>query len=1356
MSDAASKGATRTPGGGDKRDQKKATDPSASVRDTLSFAFGAGTGTKFLFTVGSIAGIGNGLVYPMLAYLFSNSFNKISGAASNGLGPVRQIAFTFMAVGSYALVMATIQSACFEIVAYRASQNFRLQWFRALLRQDTAFYDVYDIGGLASTIGSNSNKYRRGMGRKFGEGIQFLTTAIGGIGYAFYASWQTALVVICVLPLASIAAMSMVTLNQTQGSRAAAAYKDAGGVAYSTVSAIKTVLSLNAIPKMIDLYSNATAQAFKDSTSVLWKQGLAFGSTMSSFMLLYCVLTLFGTFLIARDIDNSGCDPSGGVKGNATCSHSGVDLFGAMLGLLFAAQGVSQVGNFFETFTVARVAAYPALQAINRKPGAPDEIIYKTDNDEATSEESETTSTKTGEDVEAGHGRQIKAILPKYTIDSSSDKGVKPEKIRGALEFKNVEFSYPTRPNTVILKDFSLEIPAGKTVALVGPSGGGKSTTVALIERFYDPLRGNVELDGVDLKEINVKHLRHSIGYVGQEPTLFATTIAGNIKYGNPNATQEQIEAAARKANAHDFIMSFPDGYNTQVGDKGAQLSGGQKQRIAIARVLVGNPSILLLDEATSALDSESELVVQEALDNVVAEHKRTTIIIAHRLSTIRNADLIAVISDGRVVEIGTHDDLMASDAGHYRNLVQKQDRGSSSMNSSRESSSSDLTQLDVDEATEGTASNGVASSTPHFEFKDIKFAYPTRPQKPVFRGMNLTISQGETVALVGPSGGGKSTTVALIERFYDPTEGTVEYLGHDIKSLNIKWYRDQIGYVGQEPTLFNDTIGNNIAYGAPNATMEQIIDAAKQANAHDFIMSFPDGYNTPVGERGAQLSGGQKQRVAIARALVKKPKVLLLDEATSALDTESEAIVQDALDKIMLSRVHTTIVIAHRLSTIRNADRIAFIGDGVVKEFGTHDELLSKPRGRYKRLVDAQKRGTTLDSIAKRTSIVKHAGGDDDDEEYDWKAEVEEEEKMAFSMARARQLAAPDLGFMAIGSVGAILAGGIFPLWGILFSETVGILFLRVYACDGNASPVREYTSCAEYRGATTHYLRHRSYIISIFWIVIGLESIVGFILSYWGFGMASERLNKRMRDSAFSALVRQEVSFFDKRSVGSITSQLQDDAARIHTFSGEPIRSLLIALSSVLTGVVLSFAYMWPFALLALACIPVMGFATSIEMKQFVGEDAGTGQDQDELNSPGGIVVETLLNIRTVSALTLEQQRYDDYFHALVHGEPSYVKSAFASGMTSGLSMFIQQWINALQMWWGGYILFHHPNEFEFKDFLIAQFALLFALFGLGAAFQGLSDKTETEKSAGRIFYLLDRKSEIDPLGEEGKRLD
>ena len=181
----------------------------------------------------------------------------------------------------------------------------------------------------------------------------------------------------------------------------------------------------------------------------------------------------------------------------------------------------------------------------------------------------------------------------------------------------------------------------------------------------------------------------------------------------------------------------------------------------------------------------------------------------------------------------------------------------------------------------------------------------------------------------------------------------------------------------------------------------------------------------------------------------------------------------------------------------------------------------------------------------------------------------------------------------------------------------------------------------------------------------------------------------------------------------------------------------------------------FMWPFALLAVACIPLMGFATSMEMKNFLGEDAGDDGAADELNSPGGIIVETLLNISTVSALTMEGERFKNFEEALATSEPNHVREGLMEGFLAGLSMFIQQWINAVQLWFGGWLLFNYPDKFEFDDFLISNFSILFSLFGLGAAFQDISDRKETEKSASRIFYLLDRESKIDPMSETGKKL-
>lgn len=251
-----------------------------------------------------------------------------------------------------------------------------------------------------------------------------------------------------------------------------------------------------------------------------------------------------------------------------------------------------------------------------------------------------------------------------------SEEGEKPEKFDSTIEIKGVTFAYPTRPDIKVMEDFSLDIEVGKTYALVGPSGCGKSTIIQLILRFYDPLSGEVLVGGRDIQELNTRWLRQHIGVVSQEPVLFDTTIAENIKYGKEGATDEEMKAAAISANAHDFVSKLPDGYNTLVGEAGTQLSGGQKQRIAIARALIQDPNILLLDEATSALDTESESVVQQALDS--AREGRTTIIVAHRLSTIQNAHVIASISNGRIVEKGTHLELMDKE-GLYFELVTAQ-----------------------------------------------------------------------------------------------------------------------------------------------------------------------------------------------------------------------------------------------------------------------------------------------------------------------------------------------------------------------------------------------------------------------------------------------------------------------------------------------------------------------------------------------------------------------------------------------------------------------------------------------------------------------------------------------------------
>ena len=878
----------------------------------------------------------------------------------------------------------------------------------------------------------------------------------------------------------------------------------------------------------------------------------------------------------------------------------------------------------------------------------------------------------------------------------TADERPTPE-VRSEVSFEGVTFGYDEghRP---ALHDISFELRGGETLGVVGASGAGKSTLVWLMYRFYDPQAGSIKLGGRELRELPLGTIRDSISVVTQDTYLFHGTVADNLRFGKPDATLQELEEAARAANAHEFIAHLPQGYDTVVGERAVRLSGGQRQRLAIARALLKDAPILLLDEALSSVDAENEAVIQAALDRLM--ENRTTLVIAHRLSSIINADRILVLDEGQAVEIGTHAELMAAD-GTYAGLMRQQTQmglgelapsaaemarphvsadhtpdlshlstGHGHHHPAPSGSADDRDEVNVrslnvwirlfglvkpikfqflvtlvlgllhhgsvivlgavsallvgavfrdeplntllilvcvlaplsallffletwqahdmayrllgkmridlydkleplapaymvrrrsgdfvsivggdvetvefffahaispmivailipcgllvalsvvawpvavvlapflvvvavspffantrierlgyeirgrmgdihaymvdsiqgmreisafgrgadrnDELTEkgwayaghlvrfqksqafqigfmeammglgglAVLAMGVwlvldgqiartqlplvsvlalasfspvielartmkqmmetlaasrrilaihdeavpvqdglgvtegkderLSAKPSIELQDVAFAYSDGDPQ-ALADVSFEIGSGQTVAIVGRSGAGKTTSAYLMMRFWDPDRGNITLEDHRLEEFRLDDLRGRIALVAQDTYLFNDTVRENIRLGRQDATDSEVEEAARQANAVEFIESFPEGYDTLVGERGMQLSGGQRQRIAIARAILKNAPVLILDEATSHLDAISEATVRDALNRLMEGR--TTVVIAHRLSTIRDADHILVLDQGHVIEQGTHQQLLGQG-GLYAQLVSTQ-----------------------------------------------------------------------------------------------------------------------------------------------------------------------------------------------------------------------------------------------------------------------------------------------------------------------------------------------------------------------------------------------------------------
>lgn len=590
-----------------------------------------------LNAVGLVAAVAAGASQPLMSLLFGNltqDFVNFS-IALNGLDPndpesttrldqsakqFRRIAandasyLTYIGVGMF--ICTYIYMYIWVHTAETAAKRIRELYLKAVLRQDIAFFDKVGAGEITTRIQTDTHLIQQGLSEKVALVVSFFSAFVTGFVLAFARNWRLALAMSSILPCIAITGAIMNKFMSKYMQLSLKHVAEGGTLAEEVVSTIRTAQAFGTQSVLASLYDVPIHKALDVDSRAAVCHGVGLASFFFAIYSAYALAFSFGTTLINQGHADAG------------------QIINVILAVLIG------------SFSLALMA--PEAQAITHGCGAAAKIFATIDRVPA--------------------------------IDSASEDGLRPNQVIGEITFENVEFDYPSRPDVRIVKNLSLTFPAGKTTALVGASGSGKSTVISLIERFYDPLSGSVRLDGVDIRNLNLKWLRSQVGLVSQEPTLFATTIHGNVEHGlintpHENASPEEklqlVKEACIKANADGFISKLPLGYDTLVGERGFLLSGGQKQRIAIARAIVSDPRILLLDEATSALDTQSEGVVQNALDKAAAG--RTTITIAHRLSTIRDADCIFVVGDGAVIEKGRHNELLSNEDGPYARLVAAQ-----------------------------------------------------------------------------------------------------------------------------------------------------------------------------------------------------------------------------------------------------------------------------------------------------------------------------------------------------------------------------------------------------------------------------------------------------------------------------------------------------------------------------------------------------------------------------------------------------------------------------------------------------------------------------------------------------------
>jgi ABC transporter fused permease/ATP-binding protein len=548
-----------------------------------------------------------GLLYPQgIGRLIDDSLSGRSSGEINTIALLMLLA-AFVQAGSTAL-----RAMLFSVAGERAVTRLRERFFSAILDQEVAFFDERRTGELTSRLSSDASILQSAVSANISMVLRNIATAIGALFFLFYTSPRLTLVMLAVVPAVAIGAVLYGRSIRKLSKESQDALAKSNEVAEETISSLRTVRSFVGEKAEEGRYNTAVQAAYQLAVKRTYAGSLFVGAaTFASFGSAALVFWYGARLVIQHRLTVGG-------------------LSSFFVYTLLVAVSMGALADLWADFMKSLGAAERIFEILDRVPAIP-----------------------------AGTGAVPAVVLLE-----------KPSIAGPAVSFDHVQFAYPTRSDVPVLRGLDLQLRENEAVALVGPSGAGKSTVASLLMRFYDPSGGAVSVFGRDVRELDPKWLRQQIGTVAQEPVLFSNSIADNIRYARPDATQEQVLAAAKAAHAHDFISKFPQGYDTLVGERGVQLSGGQKQRVAIARALLKDPKILILDEATSALDAESESLVRDALDTLMKG--RTTLIIAHRLSTVLGADRVVVLDGGVAIESGTHQELLAR-GGLYKRLVEKQ-----------------------------------------------------------------------------------------------------------------------------------------------------------------------------------------------------------------------------------------------------------------------------------------------------------------------------------------------------------------------------------------------------------------------------------------------------------------------------------------------------------------------------------------------------------------------------------------------------------------------------------------------------------------------------------------------------------